>query len=204
MKFIRFGKLHVAGVAMTCLLLALLIYAQLLWELECGLLEPGLYVYVTSEFSFMMSFLALIVLTFITYLLHELIHYIVGRLLHVKSLSVKVISLRLKMLEVPVGLMICYAQCTVRRYLAIALAPQALTMLLFIASVVSPEVIVLYGTIRLFPRILFFILYSSLLVASGGDFYGIIYVLLRVRDLNAVMSTLVKDGRIIGVMIKNK
>jgi len=174
-KFIRFGKLHVAGVAMTCLLLALLIYAQLLWELECGLLEPGLYVYVT-----------------------------VGRLLHVKSLSVKVISLRLKMLEVPVGLMICYAQCTVRRYLAIALAPQALTMLLFIASVVSPEVIVLYGTIRLFPRILFFILYSSLLVASGGDFYGIIYVLLRVRDLNAVMSTLVKDGRIIGVMIKNK
>ncbi len=142
-----------------------------------------------SEFE--VELLSLLLITLLISLVHEAIHLIVFRALGVRVLKVKVVRFKV----VPLALMVIYDEATITQYIAVALSPQILTVILLASALISSsnvDLLLYRGPLRLF----LYILYTLHLAVSSGDFYGIALTLARAKTISGKIKTVVRNGRI--------
>ncbi|RLF02488.1 MAG: hypothetical protein DRJ59_03465 [Thermoprotei archaeon] len=114
--------------------------------------------------------------------LHECIHIVTMRALGVEILRIKTMAV----LGIPVGLMVLYDEMSLKQYLSVALAPQVITAFFLQLSRIFSGAL----------SALFLALYALHLVMSAGDFYGVVYTLIKAKTLKARLKCIMKEDRL--------
>ncbi len=115
--------------------------------------------------------------------LHEMIHITLMKAFKVNILKLKLI----KAFKVPLAIMVIYDEMSIKQYIAIALMPQAISIALLLMSTTLVNTAL---------ALQLFMLYMMHLIASAGDFYGIIKLLVMARTLEGRMKSIMEGGKL--------
>ena len=182
----RLGYIDIIGVSIIIIILTIFFYI--------------LYRILSSLYSFRYAVsnpVIFFILFIIIMVIHELIHIYVMKLYGVEILDIKLVKYR----GFPIALNIIYDIMSIKQYVASALSPQVISIALSMPILCNSHIInldpVYIGPIWLFS----FILFMFHIYVSSGDFYGILYILIKVGSMKGWIKSIIEDGRLIGFEI---
>ncbi len=121
----------------------------------------------------------------------------VMKISRVEILDIKIVKYH----RFPIALNIVYDIMSIKQYIASALSPQVISVILSMPILFNSHIIN-WSPVYIGPAWLFaFILLMFHIYVSSGDLYGILYILIRVGSINGWIKSIVEDGRLIGFEI---
>jgi len=182
----RLGYIDVIGVSIIIIILTIFFY--ILYRILSSLYPFGYAI--SNPVIFFILFIIIMVI-------HELIHIYIMKLSGVEILDIKLVKYR----GFPIALNIVYDVMSIKQYIASALSPQVISINLSVLILCNSHMInldpVYIGPIWLFS----FILLMFHIYVSSGDFYGVLYILIRVGSTKGWIKSIVENGRLIGFEI---